>query len=1381
MGKGTLFWFLLLTATGYSHAKFSITQSGSNSTEQAFGLGTSPLTPLAGGGQTVDDPWSTPLVNGCPKPCSIVGPDPSNWTHAYGESIFSGCKLPLLFDLNIYNEESRNPTIRTCSANAKGPVTRRSDSSMPATGRHNQSMGDKGVDPSDLEAVAMSIASSDSCGGQKSTIKAVFTTGPAMLEPGDEVVSAVGLLSSYLADSASCGATVLFAKSGPAVVGLYAGADIQMSSASLAIDKFSPWIRKAQTLGLFAVDDTNDLAMVQKEIRLWAKGGCLELPNIQASSSMADLEVLTNPHDNNNSTDSNMNTRMSPRSWSGIQSLEKRSDCTAIQVVSGDSCTSLSARCGIRGSDFLKFNPKPDLCSTITIKQWVCCSAGTLPDMKPKPQPDGTCATYTVAPNDSCFAISDNHGITLDNIATFNLYTWGWNGCDRLQAGQVICLSDGNTPMPAEIPGAVCGPQKPGTPKPSGKFTGLDLLQLNECPLNACCSGWGFCGVVAEFCTQSKSGAPGSFEPGTNGCLSNCGTDIINNSQKPGSFAHIGYFQAYNNGRRCLNMDASEIDGSDKDLTHVHFAFGGVTSDFKVNIGENVREQFDKFKQLKPRWKKILSIGGWAESTEPATFALYREAVKPQNRKIFAQNVYQFISEHSLDGVDFDWEYPGAADQGIPASGPADTENYLRFLTELRSIIGTSGKSLSIAIPASYWYLKPFPVKSMANVVDYFIYMTYDLHGQWDYGNKFANPGCPNGNCLRSHVNRTETHTALSMITKAGVPASKVFVGVTSYGRSFRMLDPGCTGPLCMFTGSFGHSEAEPGFCTGTSGYIANAELESILNDTTAVGTLGKGMTDWVAFMDHDTKARRSKEISDLNFGGTTDWAIDLSGNFHGSQKPGGWTVESDDLNCFVIEWPSSLDDLDKNIGKIPMACRGMATMGVLAKDFQVALYEYLEVSSSSDYSDRFYWYMDWVKDSINARLDQFMALKTGTGLKYMDCKWSTTEVKGEGPCTDVDLYTNPNTKNGLGPRIVDFIMRDEEGFYKALLNETGIMKDWIQWKPFDTIPDYCPSCPPKADTCHLPDCSGYYRRNNFPRRIDDKDKIKIEDPKETIDKAYPHLNDLSNLAISSLMEMKMGILDADEADVATSFGMPLFMLQDASESIKEIKKIGKEQKDKKTREIVLLVLSIVFSVIPLAGFAGSVLGAGTRFAAAALVVGEIGNAVVSIVEVIDNPASAPFAVIGVLLGAEGIRAKGPRQGFKDAADVRRALPTSALKAFSKEFIRKDALLLKIVKTCFRQLELSKLAQETRLQGKLDDIYKQREELDKWEKYAVATMEEEYEQNRCVTGSLLEESIRFVFRVRKESDNGHERPCETEPKATDNPPLIVGAGADFSK
>lgn len=66
-------------------------------------------------------------------------------------------------------------------------------------------------------------------------------------------------------------------------------------------------------------------------------------------------------------------------------------------------------------------------------------------------------------------------------------------------------------------------------------------------------------------------------------------------------------------------------------------------------------------------------------------------------------------------------------------------------------------------------------------------------------------------------------------VTKAGVPNRKVFVGEASYGRSFHMADPECWGPMCDFTGTRMESDATPGRCTNTAGYISMAEVYEIL------------------------------------------------------------------------------------------------------------------------------------------------------------------------------------------------------------------------------------------------------------------------------------------------------------------------------------------------------------------------------------------------------------------------------------------------------------------------------------------------------------------------------------------------------------------------
>jgi GH18 family chitinase len=55
----------------------------------------------------------------------------------------------------------------------------------------------------------------------------------------------------------------------------------------------------------------------------------------------------------------------------------------------------------------------------------------------------------------------------------------------------------------------------------------------------------------------------------------------------------------------------------------------------------------------------------------------------------------------------------------------------LAFLVVLKNLL--NGKSLSIAAPASYWYLKGFPIAQISEIVDYIVFMAYDLHGQVNY------------------------------------------------------------------------------------------------------------------------------------------------------------------------------------------------------------------------------------------------------------------------------------------------------------------------------------------------------------------------------------------------------------------------------------------------------------------------------------------------------------------------------------------------------------------------------------------------------------------------------------------------------------------------
>jgi len=151
--------------------------------------------------------------------------------------------------------------------------------------------------------------------------------------------------------------------------------------------------------------------------------------------------------------------------------------CSSILVVSGDSCVSLAAKCGM--------TPQPSLCSTLLPGNSVCCSAGNTSGSSSHPSNGAVCNTYSIKHGDLCDQIAQSHGISVSDLEGYNSRTWGWSGCNMLQPGRLICLGSGEPPMPASLAGAVCGPQVPGTQRP-GNWA--DLKSLNPCPLNECVS-----------------------------------------------------------------------------------------------------------------------------------------------------------------------------------------------------------------------------------------------------------------------------------------------------------------------------------------------------------------------------------------------------------------------------------------------------------------------------------------------------------------------------------------------------------------------------------------------------------------------------------------------------------------------------------------------------------------------------------------------------------------------------------------------------------------------------------------------------------------------------------------------------------------------------
>jgi hypothetical protein len=455
-----------------------------------------------------------------------------------------------------------------------------------------------------------------------------------------------------------------------------------------------------------AIDTTGNLAGVQKLAHEWSQGKCLAQERASTLTEVTVREIATG-HNGTSATNSTTDSHTS----------------TALPLKRGH---------GFHGRHTGHIHRQK--------------RAG------PKPSADGTCATHLIGSGDTCDKLSKQYGVSIDDLEKWNKgKTWAWTECKEALIGYNMCVSDGFAPLPPPQQGAECGPLVPGTKAPTDKS--VSIASLNPCPLKACCSNWGFCGVFPAHCDihAPEGGGPGTkLKDFQNTCVANCGNEIKQNSGPPAAFQRIGYYESYNFGRECLHMKAKNAN-TDGSYTHMHWAFADIDPNTWKPVINDSAKQWEDFKKL-PNMKRIVSLGGWAYSTEPATYNIIRQAII-NNRDTFAANLAKFVQDEKIDGIDIDWEYPGAPDimvGGQPIGKTTDGLDYLKFLIVLKKALGKD-KSVSIAAPASYWYLKAFPIDRIAAAIDYIVYMTYDLHGQWDYGNPNAYDMCPSGKCIRSH------------------------------------------------------------------------------------------------------------------------------------------------------------------------------------------------------------------------------------------------------------------------------------------------------------------------------------------------------------------------------------------------------------------------------------------------------------------------------------------------------------------------------------------------------------------------------------------------------------------------------------------------------
>ncbi|KAJ3505091.1 hypothetical protein NLJ89_g7596 [Agrocybe chaxingu] len=518
-------------------------------------------------------------------------------------------------------------------------------------------------------------------------------------------------------------------------------------------------------------------------------------------------------------------------------------ECVTATVGSPYStCWDIAVAANINTDQLIQFNPGLD-CGALQLGQKLCVTAGDLPSTAPQPNPDGSCKTYTTVSGDYCALIGTKFGITAAQIEQFNANTYKWKGCASLQLDFTLCVSSGTPPPIPVNPDLQCGPESP-----SG----------GECPLKACCSAFGFCGMTDEFCNAAPNGDP---------CISNCGKATLPSCSGSQLTRKVGYYAGWAGARKCNPVGVDKLDLST--LTHVIYAFAEIDADMKIVFADAT--DGDRLRQLVTKagsqTKVLIAVGGWTFSQGALKDRFSTMIASAANRATFIASAKAFIADYKIAGIDIDFEYPASIERNGP---PDDTPNLTIFFDELRAGLGSS--EISLATPAGYWFLKGFEMDKIAPKLDFINMMSYDYHGPWDAVIETSNSTAQPQSSLQDMVD-----SAL-LYVKAGVDLKQVNLGLAWYGRSYKLEDSTCAGYNCDMTGG-----GTKGECTGESGVLANFEIDNVMIDADIRPVHDKrSETRWfnykgdlITFDDEGTWKAKTDFAAKTCFGGTMIWSID--------------------------------------------------------------------------------------------------------------------------------------------------------------------------------------------------------------------------------------------------------------------------------------------------------------------------------------------------------------------------------------------------------------------------------------------------------------------------------------------------------------------------
>jgi len=252
---------------------------------------------------------------------------------------------------------------------------------------------------------------------------------------------------------------------------------------------------------------------------------------------------------------------------------------------------------------------------------------------------------------------------------------------------------------------------------------------------------------------------------------------FIKSKTKPVIIGYVGGF------RGLISTDSIDVWR----LSHINYAFIDIKDNRAWLHNEatdtiNLRK-LSELKKINPGLKILISIGGWTWSKNFSDATLTDTSTKN-----FALSAVSIVSKFNLDGIDIDWEYPGMIGDNNKYR-PEDKEHYTLLFKELREGLDSLSRTtqmkyfVTTAVGGSQSYIDHTEMDKVQQYTDFINIMSYDYAGGWDsisghHTNLYTSS---------SDSNQSSAHKSIQAFIAAGVPASKIVIGLAFYGKGWEM------------------------------------------------------------------------------------------------------------------------------------------------------------------------------------------------------------------------------------------------------------------------------------------------------------------------------------------------------------------------------------------------------------------------------------------------------------------------------------------------------------------------------------------------------------------------------------------------------------------